>query len=70
MAIVAAMTVSCRNNKKTENAATEAAEAAKTVLADDVLATIDGIAQKYVDEAGKINVTGLIASSLTEEENL
>ena len=73
LAMVAAMTVSCKNNKKAEEAAEateEVVEAAKTILADDVLATIDELAQTFADEAENINVTEIISSSLTDEEKL
>ena len=64
--------ISCKNNKNAENneATAEVVEAAKTILADDVLATIDEFVQTYVNEAGKIDVAAVISSSLTEEEKL
>ena len=72
LAMVAAMSVSCKNNKKAEanEADAEVVEAAKTILADDVLATIDEIGKTYIDESGKIDVQKAIASSLTEDEKL
>ena len=70
--MVAAMSVSCKNNKKTENneATEEVVEAAKTILADDVLAKIDEIGKTFFDEIGKNSFTSIISSHLTEEEKL
>ena len=72
--MVAVMTVSCKNNnkkaKEAADATAEVVEAAKTILADDVLAKIDGIAQSFVDESGKFNAEAVICSALTEEEKL
>ena len=69
LAMVAGMTVSCKNNKKAE-ADAEVVEAAKTILADDVLATLDEYAQACNEEAGKTSVSETISSALTEEEKL
>ena len=69
LAMVAGMAVSCKNNKKAE-ADAEVVEAAKTILADDVLAKIDELAQSFADEAGKFTPETVISSSLTEEEKL
>ncbi len=70
--MIAGISISCKNNKNAENneATAEVVEAAKTILADDVLATIDEFVQTYVNEAGKIDVAAVISSSLTEEEKL
>lgn len=72
--MVAAMTVSCKNNNKkaakTAEANAEVVEAAKTILADDVLAKIDELAQTFADEAGKFVPEDIISSALTEEEKL
>ena len=73
LAMVAAMSVSCKNNKKAKEAseaAEEVVEAAKTILADDVLATLDEFAQIFIDETGKFNAVDIISSALTEEEKL
>ena len=69
LAMVAGMTVSCKNNKKAE-ADAEVVEAAKTILTDDVLATIDELAQSYINESGEFDVATIISSALTEEEKL
>ena len=74
LAMVAAMTVSCKNNNKKAKEAAEATEevveAAKTILADDVLATLDEIAKPFIDDAGKVDVQQIIAANLTEKEKL
>ena len=72
LAMVAAMSVSCKSNKKAESneANEEVVEAAKTVLADDVLATIDEIAKTYFDEAEKVEPAEIIAASLTDKDKL
>ncbi len=73
LAMVAAMSISCKNNKKAAKNADANAEvvaAAKTILADDVLARIDELAESFIDETGKFNVTASITSALTEEEKL
>ncbi len=74
LAMVAAMSVSCKNNNKKAKEAAEATaevvEAAKTILADDVLATLDELAQNFIDEFGKFSPGSLITSALTEEEIL
>ena len=75
LVMVAAMTVSCKNNNKkaakTAEANAEVVEAAKTILADDVLATIDELVQAYINaDGGEIAYEEIIASSLTEEEKL
>ncbi len=74
LAMVAAMTVSCKNNNKkaakTAEANAEVVEAAKIILADDVLATIDEIAQAFLDESKNVIITEIISSSLTDEEKL
>ena len=69
LAMVAGMTVSCKNNKNAE-ADAEVVEAAKTILADDVLATLDEYAKNCVDETGNVNIPEIISSNLTEEEKL
>ena len=72
--MVAAMTVSCKNNNKkaeSNEADAEVVEAAKTILADDVMATIDELVQAYINaDGGEIAYEEIIASSLTEEEKL
>ena len=71
--MVAAMTVSCKNNKKAKEASEateEVVEAAKTILADDVLARIDEIGKTYFDELGKTSFPDIISSYLTEEQKL
>ncbi len=70
--MVAAMTVSCKNNKKAENneADAEVVEAAKTILADDVLAKIDELAKSYAENAGENSFSSIISSHLTAEEKL
>ncbi len=74
LAMVAAMTVSCKNNnkkaKEASDANAEVVAAAKTILADDVLAKIDEIGKPFFDESGKFNFTTIISSHLTEEEKL
>ncbi len=73
LAMVAAMTVSCKNNKKAKEAAKateEVVEAAKTILADDVLATIDELAQTIFAYSGTSTPDAIISSALTEEEKL
>ncbi len=73
LAMVAAMSVSCKNNNKAAKNADANAEvvaAAKTILADDVLATIDKLAESFIDETGKFNAVDIISSALTEEEKL
>lgn len=72
LAMVVAMTVSCKNNRKakTDETVTEVVDAAKTILADDVLETIDEFAKTFTDEAGNVDVQSIIASALTEEEKL
>ena len=74
LAMVAAMTVSCKNknvkNTASEDADEEVVEAAKTILADDVLAKIDEMAKPYFDSFGKSNFSDIISSHLTEEEKL
>ena len=69
LAMVAGMTVSCKNNKKAE-ADAEVVEAAKTILADDVLATLDEIAKPFIDDAGKVEAQQIIAVNLTDKEKL
>ena len=73
LAMVAAITVSCKSNK-TEKEASEATEevveAAKTILADDVLATLDEIAKPFINDAGKVEAYRIIADNLTPEEKL
>ncbi len=72
--MVAVMTVSCKNNNKkaakTAEANAEVVEAAKTILADDVLATLDELAQSYINESGKFSPAPFISSSLSEEDKL
>ena len=71
--MVAAMTVSCKNNKKKaeNNGSTEeVVEVAKTILADDVLATIDQYGEIYLDECGNYDIQEFIASYLTDEEKM
>ena len=72
LAMVAAMSVSCKNNKKTENneATEKVVEAAKTILADDVLAKIDEIAKSYIESIEEISFSNIISSLLTAEEKL
>ena len=74
LAMVAAMTVSCKNNNKKAKEAAEATEevveAAKTILADDVLATLDEIAKPFIDDAGKVEAYRIIADNLTPEEKM
>ena len=72
LAMVAAMSVSCKSNKKAESneANEEVVEAAKTILADDVLATIDEIAESFKNEENIVDVPSIISSSLTEQEKL
>lgn len=73
LAMVAAMTVSCKNNNKRieNNDATEkVVEAAKTILTDDVLATIDEYGQIYLDECGNYDIQKFITSHLTDEEKM
>lgn len=74
LAMVAAMTVSCKNNnkkaKEAADATAEVVEAAKTILADDVLATIDELAQSYINDGGELDFATIISSALTEEEKL
>ena len=69
LAMVAAMTVSCKNNKKAE-AEAEVVEAAKTILADDVLARIDEIGKPFLENSGEYSFASIISSNLTEEEKL
>ena len=71
--MVAAMTVSCKNNKKAEkatNATAEVVETAKIILADDVVATLDEIAKPILESSGSAAPESIIASALTEEEKL
>ena len=72
--MVAAMTVSCKNNNKkaakTAEANAEVVEAAKTILTDDVLATLDEIAKPILESSGSAAPESIIASALTEEEKL
>ena len=72
LAIIAAMTVSCKSNKKAENkeADAEVVDAAKTILTDDVLATLDEIAKPILESSGSAAPESIIASALTEEEKL
>ena len=74
LAMVAAMTVSCKNNNKkaakTAEANAEVVEAAKTILADDVLAAIDEFATIYTDENNNYDVPSFIASYLSEQEKM
>ena len=74
LAMVAAMTASCKNNNKKANEATDATaevvEAAKAILADDLLATLDEIGESLVSDFNMFNVTGHIAEQLTEKERL
>ena len=73
LAMVAVMSVSCKNNKKAEEAAKateEVVEAAKTILADDVLATIDELAEAFKNDENRLDVQTAITSNLTEEEKL
>ena len=72
LAMVAVMNVSRKNNKKAEasEADAEVVEAAKTVLADDVLATIDEFAKIYTDENNFFDVPKFITSCLSEEEKM
>ena len=69
LSMVAAMTVSCKNNKKAE-ADAEVVEAAKTILTDDVLATLDELAESFKNEENIVDVPSIISSSLTEQEKL
>ena len=72
--MVAAMSVSCKNNnrkaKETSEATAEVVEAAKTILTDDVLATLDELAESFKNEENVVDVQSIITSSLTEEEML
>ena len=69
--MIAAMAVSCNNKKaNTDEANAEVVEAAKTILADDVLATLDELAQSFIDETGKFDFAAIISSALTEKEKL
>ena len=74
LAMVAAMSVSCKNNnkkaKEAADATAEVVEAAKTILADDVLATLDEIAKSFIDDAGKVEAHKIIAANLTPEERM
>ena len=69
LAMVAGMTVSCKNNKKAE-ADAEVVEVTKTILADDVLATIDELAKTYSNESNNFDVPEFITSYLSEEEKM
>ena len=71
LALVAGMTVSCKNNaKKAAEATEEVADVVEIALSDEVMASIDGLAQKVTDENGIINVATIISENLTEEEKL
>lgn len=71
LALVAGMTVSCKNNaKKAAEATEEVADVVEIALSDEVMASIDGLAQKVTDENGIINVASIISENLTEEEKL
>ena len=71
LAMVAAMAVSCNNkNTNTDEANAEVVEAAKTILTDDVLATLDELAKPYINGAGKVEADQIIAANLTKEEKL
>ncbi len=74
LAMVAAMSVSCKNNnkkaKEVAKATEEVVEAAKTILADDVLATLDKLAESFKNEENIVDVPAIISSSLTEQEKL
>ena len=56
--------------KEASEATEEVVEAAKTILADDVLARIDEIGKTYFDELGKTSFADIISSYLTEEQKL
>lgn len=74
LAMATAMIASCKdNNKKAEEAAdatAEVVEAAKTILTDDVLATIDDFAIIYLDESNNFDVQEFITSGLTEKDKM
>ena len=73
LAMVAAMSVSCKNNNKnakTNEAAEEIVEAAKVVLADDLLATLNEIGESLINDSNMFDVAGHIAEQLTEKDKL
>ncbi|MCQ2173939.1 MAG: hypothetical protein MJY61_02260 [Bacteroidales bacterium] len=74
LATVAAMTVSCRNknskNAESEGVNEEIVEAAKVVLADDLLAALDEIGESLTNDLNMFDVAGHIAEQLTEKDKL
>ena len=72
LAIISGMAVSCKNRTKENNAEanTEVVEAAKIILADDVMATIDGLSGDFIKSCGNSDISAIFTSALTEEEKL
>lgn len=74
LAVVAAMTVSCKNSnsKKSEKQAEtkDIVDAAKVIFADDVLATIDQLAETYITSAEPGDILSQVVSDLNDKEKL
>lgn len=74
LAVVAAMTVSCKNSnsKKSEKQGEtkDIVAVAKVILADDVLATIDQLAETYITSAEPGDILSQVVSDLNDKEKL
>lgn len=74
LALVAALTVSCKNTRNAgnneESFDAAALEAAKVELADDVLNTLENLAAGYIDAADKMHFDNLLTDNLTEKEKM
>lgn len=72
LAIVAGMTVSCKNTTNGDNAEAnaEVVEAAKIILADDVMATIDGLSNDFIEACSNSDISAIFTSNMTKDEKL
>lgn len=71
LVLVAALALSCKNNAKEDDFANEElAEAAKLFLTEDIMKTLDEMAQICINESNVFDVSDIISSGLTEEEKL
>lgn len=74
LAVVATMTVSCKNSnsKKSEKQGEtkDIVAVAKVILADDVLATIDQLAETYITSAEPGDILSQVVSDLNDKEKL
>lgn len=75
VAIVAAMVVSCRNNKSSKKAQTpeanqEVVDATKAVLSDEVLAGLEELANHFMADNSYIDIQGHFSKGLTKEQKM